>query len=86
MKEIIDFLQESILPKDKIKARKIRLKAARYAIIGNVLYRKSFSGPLLRCLTRDEAAEVLNTIHSGVCRNQSGGRSLAHKAITAGYF
>ena len=47
--------------------------------------KKSFSGPLLRCLMRDEAAEVLNTIHSGVCGNHSGGRSLAHKAITARY-
>ena len=29
MKEITDFFQESILSKDKIKARKIRLKDAR---------------------------------------------------------
>ena len=47
---------------------------------------KYFSGPLLRCLTENEAIEVLNTIHSGVCGNHSGGRSLAHKAITARYF
>ena len=86
MKEIIDFLQESILPEDKTKARKIRLKAARYAIIENVLYIKSFYGPLLRCLMRDKAAELLNTIHSGVCGNHLGGRSLSHKAITTRYF
>ena len=86
MKEIIDFLQKSILPEDKAKARKTRLKAARYALIRGVLYRKSFSGPLLRCLTKEETVEVLNAIHSGVCGNHSGGRSLAHKAITAGYF
>ena len=48
MKEVTDFLQELILPEDKINARKIRLKAIIYAIIGNMLYRKSFSGPLLR--------------------------------------
>ncbi|KAL5578611.1 hypothetical protein UlMin_011053 [Ulmus minor] len=86
MKEIIDFLQKLILPEDKAKARKTRLKAARYALIRGVLYRKSFSGPLLRCLTKEETVEVLNAIHSGVCGNHSGGRSLAHKAITAGYF
>ena len=86
MKEIIDFLQKLILLEDKAKARKIRLKASRYALIRGVLYRKSFSGPLLRCLTEKEAVEVLDAIHSGVCGNHSGGRSLAHKAITAGYF
>lgn len=86
MKGIVDYLQESILPEDKTKARKIRLKAARYAIIRGVLYRKSFASPLLRCLTEKEAVEVLDAIHFGVCGNHSGGRSLAHKAITAGYF
>ena len=37
MKEIVDFLQQSILLKDKMKARKIRLKAARYTIMREVL-------------------------------------------------
>ena len=86
MKEIIDFLQKSILPEDKVKAQKMRLKATRYALIRGVLYRKLFSGPLLRCLTEKETIEVLDAIHSGVCGNHSGGRSLAHKAITVGYF
>ena len=67
MKEIIDFLQDSILPKDRMKARKIRLKATRYTIMREVLYRKSFFGPLLKFLTKDDASEVLNAINSGVC-------------------
>ena len=33
MKEIVDFLQESILQEDKEKARKTRLKATRYTLI-----------------------------------------------------
>ena len=33
MKEIADFLEESVLLKDRVKARKIRLKAARYTIM-----------------------------------------------------
>ena len=86
MKEIMDFLQESILPKDITKAKKIRMKTARYTIMRGVLYRKSFSNPLLRYLTKNESIRVLNTIHSRVCGNHSGGKSLAHKAITVGYF
>ena len=57
MKEIVDFLQESILPKDKTRARKIRMKATRYTIVKEVLYKKLFSGPLLRCLMKDEAVK-----------------------------
>ena len=71
---------------DKIKARRIRMKVTRFAIIEGILFRKSFSGPLLRCVSKSEATEVLNAIHSGVYGNHSGGRCLAHKAITARYF
>lgn len=42
MKEIVDFLQESILLHNKVKAGKIRMKAARYTIMKEVLYNKSF--------------------------------------------
>ncbi|KAL5577230.1 hypothetical protein UlMin_018929 [Ulmus minor] len=85
MKEIIDFLQESILLENKVKVRRLRIKAARYAIVEGVLYRKSFIGPLLRCVSRKEMKEVLSAIHSGVCGNHYRGRSLAHKAITMAY-
>ena len=86
MKEIVDFLQDSVLSKDKIKAQRIRMKDARFTIVEGVLFRKSFSKPLLRCVSKSEANEVLSTIHSGVCGNHSGGRRLDHKAITARYF
>ena len=72
MKDMMDFLQKSILSKDKAKARKIRLKVVKYTITKGVLYRKSFSEPLLRCLTKVEATKVLNAIHFGVCGNHSG--------------
>ena len=48
MKEIVDFLQDLILPKDRVKARKIILKFVKYTIMKEVLYRKSFSGPFAR--------------------------------------
>ena len=51
-----------------------------------VFYMKSFSGPLLRCLTKNEEIKVLNAIHSRVCGNHSRARILAHKAIITGYF
>lgn len=86
MKEIMAYLQSSILHEDKGNAQKLRLKAALYTLVRGILYRNSFAGPLLRCLTKEEVTEVLTGIHSGVCGNQSGERSLAHKEITARYF
>ena len=51
------------------------------------LHRKSWDGPLLkRCLTEEEVQEVMRQIHERVCGNHTGGRNLAHKATSQGYF
>ncbi|XP_059649894.1 uncharacterized protein LOC132295604 [Cornus florida] len=79
------YLKHGALPDQKSKARKLRITATKYAIINNQLYRKSFSGPYLKCLSPTEALVVLRQIHDGDCGNHSGGRSLAHKVLTQGY-
>ncbi|KAI5317942.1 hypothetical protein L3X38_037649 [Prunus dulcis] len=76
---IMNYLTKGTQPSDPIEARKLRIKAAKYAIIDDTLFRKSFSGPYLRCLDPRE-------VHQGTCGNHTGGRSLAHKALTHGYF
>ncbi|XP_059664221.1 uncharacterized protein LOC132309996 [Cornus florida] len=80
------YLKEGTLLNQKGEARKLRLTAAKYAIINNQLYRKLFSGPYLKCLSPTEALTILKQIHDGDCGNHSGGRSLAHKVLTQGYF
>ena len=52
MNPIIDYLKNCKEPEDKSEARKLRIKAARYTLLDEVLYKKSFSGLLLRCITR----------------------------------
>ncbi|XP_059627137.1 uncharacterized protein LOC132269936 [Cornus florida] len=76
------YLKYGTLPNQKNEARKLRLTVAKYAIINDQLYRKSFPGLYLKCLRRTEALVVLKQIHDGDCGNHSGGRSLAHKVLT----
>ncbi|RVX00391.1 hypothetical protein CK203_024529 [Vitis vinifera] len=47
---------------------------------------RSFTGPYLRCLGHSEAQYVLAELHEGICGNHSGGRSLAHRAHSQGYY
>uniref|UniRef100_A0A5B7BB47 Reverse transcriptase domain-containing protein n=1 Tax=Davidia involucrata TaxID=16924 RepID=A0A5B7BB47_DAVIN len=86
MDPIICYLKDGTLPEEKVQARKIKLKSARYVIISDQLYRRSYSQPLLRCLTPEEASYVLREIHEGICGNHLGGRTLAHRAMTQGYY
>ncbi|RVW83328.1 Transposon Tf2-12 polyprotein [Vitis vinifera] len=50
------------------------------------LYKRSFTGPYLRCLGHSEAQYVLAELHEGICGNHTGGRSLAHRAHSQGYY
>ncbi|XP_062074982.1 uncharacterized protein LOC133778989 [Humulus lupulus] len=83
---IIKYLTTSELPPNPKDAKLLRLRAQRYSMIHGTLYRKSFNGPYLRCLRPSEAKKLLEEIHEGTCGNHTGGRSLAHKALTAGYY
>jgi hypothetical protein len=71
------------LPSDKSQSHKVRLHSARYTMIDDVLYRRGYSHPLLKCLSAPEARYILREIHEGVCGNHSGGR---HKVIRVGYY
>ncbi|RVX08735.1 hypothetical protein CK203_010849 [Vitis vinifera] len=55
-------------------------------LIGGHLYKRSFTGPYLRCLGHTEAQYVLAELHEGICGNHTGGRSLAHRAHSQGYY
>ena len=86
MTPIISYLKDGKLLEGKDEARKLRVKAARYVLINEVLYKRGFSQPYLRFLTPDEANYVLKEIHEGACGNHSGARSLIHKVVRAGYY
>ncbi|KAM1216367.1 hypothetical protein ACFX2J_012661 [Malus domestica] len=52
----------------------------------DILVRRSYTGPHLRCLAPPNDLKVLSSIHEDVYGNHSRGRSLAQKALNAGYY
>ncbi|XP_062119250.1 uncharacterized protein LOC133833000 [Humulus lupulus] len=83
---IIRYLTKFELPAHAKDAKLLRLRAQHYSIIHGTLYRRSFNGPYLRYLRPSKAKKLLEEIHEGSCGNHTGGQSLAHKALTAGYY
>ena len=59
MTPIVIYLKDGRLPEDKDKAKKLRIKATKYVLIDEVLYKKGFFQPYLRCLAPDESNYVL---------------------------
>ena len=73
-------------PDEKEAARKLKVQAVRFVLIKDVLYKRGFSRPYLRCLGTEEADYVMREVHEGICGNHSGSRSLVHKLVRAGYY
>ena len=86
MTPIVIYLKEGRLLEDKDEVRKLRIKASKYVLIDEVLYKRGFSQPYLRCLAPDESNYVLSEIHEGLCGNHSRARTLVHKVIRVGYY
>jgi len=50
------------------------------------LYRRGYSTPLLKYITKDQAEYDLKKIHEGVCDNHSGARTMAAKVLKADFY
>jgi hypothetical protein len=62
------------------------MKAGRFTMVNETLYKRGFTLPLLKCVSRKEGNYILREIHEGICGNHSGARVLAHKAVRAGFY
>ncbi|XP_058724210.1 uncharacterized protein LOC131595762 [Vicia villosa] len=86
MTPVYKYLMNDELPDDPKEASAIKRRACSYTVIENKLYRRGFSIPLLKCIDDSQAMEVLQEIHEGINGQHLGGRSLARKALRAGYY
>ncbi|GAU32026.1 hypothetical protein TSUD_147220 [Trifolium subterraneum] len=82
----INAIAHVTLPNDEKEAATVKRRSCSYTILDNKLYRRGFSIPLLKCA--DEATDdyILRDIHEGINSQHLGGRSLARKALRAGYY
>ena len=86
MTPIVAYLKDVRLLEEKNEAGKLRIRSARYILMDEVLYKRGFSQPYLRCLVPNEANYVLREVHEGACENHSGARALVYKVVRAGYY
>ncbi|XP_057990567.1 uncharacterized protein LOC131172949 [Hevea brasiliensis] len=57
--------------------RMIKRFALGYFPSGQILYKKSFNGELLRCMDAKEAKRILSETHKGNCATHSNGHMMA---------
>ena len=83
---IYKYLKDNFINATLDRREQIRMKrlAIKYVIIGDVLYKRSFNGILLRCLHVEEIGIVLEHAHGGICGDHFNRRSIYGKLIRMG--
>ena len=85
MDPIIAYLKNGELLEEMTEARILQLKAARYMLYDDKLYRKGYSMPLLKWILPTEVKNIMCEIDEGTCGNHAGGQSQAFKPLRQGY-
>ncbi|VFQ60919.1 unnamed protein product [Cuscuta campestris] len=83
--DLMEYLMTGQKPGDEERARKVVLRAPRFQVLDDHLYKRAIGGPLLRCLTNPEAERVIAEVHEGVCAAHQMSRTLAQRITLLGY-
>ena len=83
---IVSYLKDELLLEDKEEVWKLRVRVTRFVLTDEVLYKRGFCQPYLRCLNPSESLYVLRDVHEGICGNHLRARSLVYKMVCVGYY
>ena len=62
------------------------MRATKFVLMNEVLYKRRFFQPYLRCLNPDKFLYVLRDVHEGACGNHLRARSLVYKMVCTRYY
>nr|XP_009778622.1 PREDICTED: uncharacterized protein LOC104227939 [Nicotiana sylvestris] len=70
------YLKDGTPPQDKKEAKKLWVQAARYSLVNGDLYKRTFGGPLAKCLGPHQTRRVLEEVQEGHCSAHTGNNAL----------
>jgi ribonuclease HI len=82
----IDYLKQGILPKEKAAGDQIKKRVLRFVYLNDTLYRRSFDQLWLRCISYQEAEQVMKEVHSGLCGAHQSGPKMRLKIKRMWYY
>ncbi|XP_074377083.1 uncharacterized protein LOC141718605 [Apium graveolens] len=78
MTPFINYLEKGELPEDKGKAQRLKAKASKFFLEEGILYRWTFSSPILKCIGPEEAEYCLIEVYEGIYSDHMSAKALAH--------
>ncbi|XP_021851117.1 uncharacterized protein [Spinacia oleracea] len=83
MNHIVAYKRSQELPEDEKEAAQVKKRAEWFVWYEENLYKKSYTHPLLKCITPEDGDYVLREIHQGACGSHQGSRTTAGKTLRA---
>ncbi|KAG9453311.1 hypothetical protein H6P81_006215 [Aristolochia fimbriata] len=84
--QFLDYLEHKKFP-EELKARVyVRRVAPKFCLFNNTLYRRSYDGILLRCVSKEEGQAILAEAHGGICGAHQAGPKLHLQVKQLGYY
>ncbi|KAL0308970.1 UNVERIFIED_CONTAM: hypothetical protein Sradi_5839300 [Sesamum radiatum] len=83
---LVDYLKYRKLPNDLRRRTDTRRRATRFIYYKGTLYRRSFDGLFLCCLSDNEKVQVMKEAHFGVCGAHQSGPKLHFCIKRMGYY
>ncbi|KAG9458313.1 hypothetical protein H6P81_002821 [Aristolochia fimbriata] len=84
--QFLDYLEHKKLSQE-LKARAyVRRVAPKFCLFNNTLYRRSYDGILLRCVSKEEGQALLSEAHGGMCGAHQAGPKLHLQVKQLGYY
>jgi hypothetical protein len=81
----LDYFNHGTLPDDIVERRRLQRPLHSYVVKARTLYRCSFGQEmLLQCVSRNEAEQVLQEVHHGVCGGHQSGPKIYHSIKLCG--
>jgi ribonuclease HI len=80
------FLQGYYHQSDVNEAKRLKHRCRDFVLVGDQLYKKGISQPILKFVTETKGIQILREVHSGTCSSHSGPRALAAKVIHQGFY
>ncbi|KAH0639459.1 hypothetical protein KY290_036728 [Solanum tuberosum] len=85
-KPLIEYLEHGRLLEDPRVRANIKRRAPRFIFHEGILFRRSYEGLLLRCLDKEEAQQIMEEAHSGICGAHQSGPKLHFRIKRMGYY
>ena len=75
------YLTDGTLPPDPKEADKVKKRLNWFILYEGILYKRSFTRPLLCCMTPEDGKKILEELHKGMCSTHVGGCTVAVTTI-----